>query len=108
MFGSYRWILEQADKSSGRVFALAEQWNQLDEPDTGGGMDVVALLHPKHIAHFDECWMMAAYFKELVIYQLWAELYDVEWQFACIEGGWQRTVPLRDRVNLYYMLETGR
>ena len=22
-----------------------------------------------------------------------------------IEGGWQRTVPLRDRVNLYYILE---
>ena len=105
VFGSYRWILEQAHKSSGRVFALAEQWNQLDEPETGGGMDVVALLHPKHIAHFDECWMMAAHFRELVIYQLWEELYDVEWQFACIEGGWQRTVPLRDRVNLYYILE---
>ena len=33
---SYRWIIEQADKSSGRVFALAEHWNSLDDPDTGG------------------------------------------------------------------------
>ena len=32
--------------------------------------------------------MMAAHFRELVIYQLWEELYDVEWQFACIDGGW--------------------
>ena len=29
--GSYRWISNRRDKSSGRVFALAEQWNQLDD-----------------------------------------------------------------------------
>ena len=60
---------------------------------------------PRHIAHFDECWMMAAYFKELLIYQLWSELYDVEWQFCEIEDRWQRMIPLRDRVTLYYILE---
>ena len=71
-------------------------------------MDVVALLHPKHIAHFDECWMMAAHFKELLIYQLWSELYDVEWQFCEIEDGWQRTVPLRDRVTSTTSWKTDR
>ena len=33
---SYRWIIEQADKSSGRVYALAEQWNSLDDAEQGG------------------------------------------------------------------------
>ena len=49
--------------------------------------------------------MMAAYFKELLVYQLWSELYDVEWQFCEIEDRWQRIIPLRDRVTLYYVLE---
>ena len=73
----------------GRVFTFAHQWNQLDE-EGGGDLDVMALLHPTHIAHFDECWMMAAYFKELMIYQLWSDLYDVEWQFDD-HRGWLAT-----------------
>ena len=43
---SYRWIIEQADKSSGRVYALAEQWNSIDDTEQGG-LDVLALLHPE-------------------------------------------------------------
>ena len=105
IFSSYRWIIEQAHKTSGRVFALTEQWNALEDPDTGGDLNVIALLHPTHIAHFDECWMMAAHFKELLIYKMWNDLYDVEWQFHAIEDGWKRKVPLRDRVTLYYVLE---
>ena len=105
IFSSYRWIIEQAHKTSGRVFALTEQWNALDDPDTGGDLNVIALLHPTHIAHFDECWMMSAHFKELLIYKMWNDLYDVEWQFHAIEDGWKRKVPLRDRVTLYYVLE---
>lgn len=67
---SYRWILEQAAKTSGRVFTMADQWNDMDNPK-GPGLDVLALLHPQHVVHFDEVWMMAAHFKELIIYQLW-------------------------------------
>jgi hypothetical protein len=99
-----RWIIEQTAKSSGRVFALAEQWNALEDPDQGG-MDVLAMLHPSHIARFDETWMMAAYFKDLLVYQLWTDLYDVTWEFEPITDGWERLVPLRDRVTLYYALE---
>ena len=47
IFGSYRWIIEQAHKTSGRVFALTDQWNALEEPDTGGDLNVIALLHPR-------------------------------------------------------------
>jgi hypothetical protein len=102
--GSYHWILEQADKTSGRVFSTAEQWNNMGEPG-GGDLNVLALLHPSHIAHFDETWMMAAYFRELLIYQLWSDLHDVTWNFHPIEGGWTRTVPLNERVTIYYVLE---
>jgi hypothetical protein len=102
--GRHRWIVEQAAKSSGRVFALAEQWNALEDPDQGG-MDVLAMLHPSHITHFDETWMMAAYFKDLLVYQLWTDLYDVTWEFEPIMDGWERQVPLCDRVTLYYVLE---
>ena len=48
---------------------------------------------------------MAAHFKELLIYKMWNDLYDVEWQFHTIEDGWKRKVPLRDPVTLYYVLE---
>ena len=104
IFGSYRWIIEQAHKTSGRVYALTDEWNALEDADTGGDLNVIALLHPAHIAHFDECWMMAAHFKELLIYKMWNDLYDVEWVFHSIEDGWKRKVPLRDRVTLYYVL----
>jgi hypothetical protein len=30
--GRHRWIIEQTAKPSGRVFALAEQWNALEDP----------------------------------------------------------------------------
>ena len=102
--GKHRWIVEQAGKTSGRVFTFAEQWNELGTQD-GGELDVIALLHPKHIAHFDQTWMMAAYFKELVIFRMWSELYDVEWVFDTHTDGWSRTIPLNERVNLYYVLE---
>ena len=46
IFSSYRRIIEQAHKTSGRVFALTEQWNALEDPDTGGDLNVIALLHP--------------------------------------------------------------
>ena len=49
--------------------------------------------------------MMAAHFKELLIYKMWNDLYDVEWEFHSIEDGWKRKVPLRDRVTLYYVFE---
>jgi hypothetical protein len=48
--------------------------------------------------------MMAAYFRELIIYRLWSDLYDVDWQFDDHKDGWQRQVPLADRVTLYYVL----
>ena len=66
---------------------------------------MIALLHPKHVAHFDQTTMMAAYFKELVIYRMWDDLYDVEWVFDTNEDGWQREMPLNERVNLFYVLE---
>jgi hypothetical protein len=100
----HRWIVEQAGKTSGRVFARAEQWNSLKDPDKGT-MDVLAMLHPIHIAHFDETWMMAAHFKDLMVYQLWSDLYDVAWDFIPLTDGWQREVPLNERVTLYYVLQ---
>jgi hypothetical protein len=104
MGGKHRWIIEQAGKTSGRVFALTEPWNALNDPEKGS-MDVFALLHPIHVAHFDETWMMAAYFTDLLVYQLWSHLYDVTWEFIPIADGWQRVTPLAERVSLYYVLE---
>jgi hypothetical protein len=101
---AHRWVLEQAHKTSGRVYAFTEQWNELEAPDSGE-LDVLALLHPRHIAHFDDVWMMAAFFKELMIYHLWDYLYEVTWNIVPIPDGWQREVELRDRVTLYYVLQ---
>jgi hypothetical protein len=63
------------------------------------------MLHPSNIQQFDETWMMAAYFKDLLVYQLWTDLYDVTWEFEPILDGWDRQVPLSERVTLYYVLE---
>ncbi len=99
-----RWIIEQSGKTSGQVFAFADEWNALGEPDQGN-LDVLALLHPCHIAHFDRVVMMAAYFDQLLIHQLWSYLYDVTWVKRPLSDGWARTAPLSERVTLYYLLE---
>jgi len=68
-------------------------------------LNVLALLHPNHLANFDEVWMMAAGFEHLFIYELWSRQYNIEWRFHDLDGGWTRKVPLADRVKIYYILE---
>jgi hypothetical protein len=101
--GPHRWIIDQSAMTSGRVFALAEAWNGLDE--SGGDIDVLALLHPRHVAHFDRTIMMAAHFEELMIFKLWRDLYDVTFTRLDLPDGWTRSVPLADRISVFYVLE---
>lgn len=102
--GSYNWLIRQAAHTSGRVYALVEQWNELAE-DGHGDLDVLSLLHPRHVGHFKQTWMMAAHFDQLIVYELWSALYDIQWNFVALESGWKRSIPLAGRVTLYYALE---